>query len=526
MQKKFVASRPPYCVAVFFLFLTFFLLFPSAYAKYTVVYPESPSEYQDSSAKSNDIWQVFRKELRLDHHASRAEVKEQIAWFMAHRKYLYSAATNARPYMYYIVSQVKKRDLPLEFALLPFIESAYDPLAYSTSGASGLWQMMPATANDFGLKQNWWYDGRRDVVASTNAALNYLVYLQNFFGGNAVFTIAAYNAGQGAVLKAIKNNAFKGEATDFWSLPLSKQTQMYIPRLFALAEMIAHPEKYPLDMPPIPNKPYLTQVDVGSQIDLAKAAELSGLTLKQLKSLNPGFNRWATSPDGPYLLTVPVENAEELRNGLALLPQSHRVTWERYNVKAGDTLSSIAKKHDTSTALLQQINKMDTSLLHIGDVIFIPKSSSAGHASPAASDSLDITPNPPVRVGEKPPVKTVSKQEENNAEIIYIVRKGDTLTSVAKALNVPWKTLREYNLLSSPVLNIGQKLRIPPAQSKNKIRSVAAPQKIRYTVQKSDTLSKIALRFGVSVQDIERWNPVLKASPILQPSQKLVIYQS
>ncbi|MCD8542998.1 MAG: LysM peptidoglycan-binding domain-containing protein [Gammaproteobacteria bacterium] len=348
-----------------------------------------------------------------------------------------------------------------------------------------------------------------------------------FFGGNAIFSIAAYNAGQGTVLNAIKGNAFKGEATDFWSLPLSKQTQMYIPRLYALAEMIAHPEKYPLDMPPIPNKPYLTQVDVGSQIDLAKAAELSGLTLKQLKSLNPGFNRWATSPDGPYLLTVPVEHAEELRNGLALLPQGHRVTWERYNVKAGDSLTSIAKKHDTSVALLQQINKMDTSLLHVGDVIFIPKSSSTSHLSSVSSPIPDVASSPATTVVKKASVKNVSKQEENNAEIVYIVRKGDTLTSVAKALNVSWKTLREYNHLSSPVLNIGQKLHIPPpAKSKNSIRSSGGSQKIRYTVQKGDSLSKIALRFGVSVQDIERWNPAVKASPILQPHQKLVIYQS
>ena len=526
MQKKLVACRSSYCVTLFFLSVTLLFLFSSAYAKYTVVYPASQSAPKHSLSKNDDIWQVFREGLRLDHHANRTEVKEHIAWFMAHRKYLYSAAMNARPYMYYIVSQVKKRDLPLEFALLPFIESAYDPLAYSTSGASGLWQMMPATATDFGLKQNWWYDGRRDVIASTDAALDYLVYLQNFFGGNAIFTIAAYNAGQGTVLNAIKGNAFKGDATDFWSLPLSKQTQMYIPRLLALAEMIAHPEKYPLDMPEIPNRPYLTQVDVGSQIDLSKAAELSGLSLNQLKSLNPGFNRWATSPDGPYLLTVPVENAEELRNGLALLPQSHRVTWERYNVKAGDTLNSIAKKHDTSTAMLQQINKMDTSLLHIGDVIFIPKSSSAAHSSSVSSPALEVPPNEPVAVVHKAPVKTTSRQEENNADIVYIVRKGDTLTSVANALNVPWKILREYNQLSSPVLNIGQKLRIPPAQLKSKSRSSAASQKIRYTVQKSDTLSKIALRFSVSVEDIERWNPVLKTSPILQLNQKLVIYQS
>lgn len=502
-----------------------------AQADFRVVYPHSPTasvSIQSASSNNDDIWRIFQKEFHLDHQVERPEVKEQIAWFMAHRKYLRAAAANARPYMYYIVTQIRKRNLPLEFALLPIIESAYDPFAYSTSGAAGLWQMMPATATDFGLKQNWWYDGRRDVVASTNAALDYLVYLQNFFSGNWMFTVAAYHAGQGTILNAVKKNSASGDATDFWSLPLGKQTQMYIPKLLALAEMIAHPEKYPLDMPVIPDKPYLTQVDVGSQIDLAKAATLCGLSLNALMNLNPGFNRWATSPDGPYLIVVPIQNEAALREGLALLPRSNRVTWERYDVRSGDTLSKIATKYHTTMAILQQVNKMDDVVIHVGDVIFIPNSKT--HAVPSSvSTESPIAAMKPVDSNVKTAFvdsspKISAQPEKTSVETVYRVRKGDTLSSIASSLNVPLENLRAYNNLSSDVVKIGQKLNIPLSVVPHK-SSTNTLQKVRYIIQKKDTLGKIAREFSVSVQDIERWNSFVTEKSVLHPGKTLVIYQ-
>ncbi|MES2204729.1 MAG: LysM peptidoglycan-binding domain-containing protein [Pseudomonadota bacterium] len=505
-----------------------------AQADFRVVYPHDPAasvSIQSASLSNGDIWHVFQTEFHLDHQAERPEVKEQIAWFMAHRKYLRAAATNARPYMYYIVTQIKKRNLPLEFALLPIIESAYDPFAYSTSGAAGLWQMMPATATDFGLKQNWWYDGRRDVVASTNAALDYLVYLQNFFSGNWMFTVAAYHAGQGTILNAVKKNVASGDATDFWSLPLGKQTQMYIPKLLALAEMIAHPEKYPLDMPVIPDKPYLTQVDVGSQIDLAKAAKLCGLSLSALMNLNPGFNRWATSPDGPYLIVVPIQNEVQLREGLALLPRSNRVTWERYDVQSGDTLGKIAAKYHTTMAILQQVNKLEDALIHVGDVIFIPNSQS--HSLPtsvsaespiAAMKAASSSVRKASMVADNPPkVKTTAVAPE--AVTVYRVRKGDTLSSIANSLSVPLENLRAYNNLSSDTLKIGQKLNIPPQVTSTDKSAVKTLQKVRYIIQKKDSLGKIAREFSVSVQDIQRWNSSVTEKTVLHPGKTLVIYQ-
>lgn len=421
------------------LFLLVAVSFSLASAEYKIVYTNTPASRMNAahSAPTTDIWQALRSDFRLNREAGRPEVQQQIVWLMAHRKYLYIAAQNARPYLYYIMTQIKKRNLPIEFALLPIIESAYDPFAYSTAGAAGLWQMMPATAADFGLKQNWWYDGRRDVVASTNAALDYLVYLQNFFNGNWLFVVAAYHTGQGTVLSAIKKNVAQGDATDFWSLPLGQQTQLYIPKLLALAEMIGHPEKYPLNLPVLPNAPYLTEVDIGAQIDLAKAAALSGLSLNTLKNLNPGFTRWATAPDGPFILVVPIQNEARLRDRLALLPQGKRVTWERYDVKPGDTLSKIAAKYHTTTTELQQINKLDSTLLQIDDVLFIPKSS---------AHLREVAKTPP-RVAKK---------------MLYTIKAGDSLDSIAHHYHIGWESLKAYNHLASNAIVIGKTLTIPP----------------------------------------------------------------
>lgn len=540
-----------YVLAFFCLLIA--LTAPVAHAEYKIVYRNSivsSGKTTPSSKTNNDIWHSFRTEFTLDHQASRPEVKEQIAWFMAHRKYLYAAARNARPYMYYIVEQVKKRDLPVEFALLPIIESAFDPFAYSTAGAAGLWQMMPATATDFRLKQNWWYDGRKDVIASTNAALDYLVYLENFFSGNAYLVLYAYHSGQGTVLKAIKRNTELGQSTDFWSLAIGKNAQVYIPKLLALAEMIGHPEKYPLNMPEIPNKPYLTQVDMGSQIDLAKAAKLSGLSLDTLKNLNPGFNRSTTAPDGPYLLTIPIQNEPQLRDGLALLPQSNRVTWQRYDVKSGDTLSKIATKYHTTTALLQEINKLDNTTLQIGDVLFIPsattKLSAKNIAIPPSFVSNDIVSksqaSADINAAPKPSGSVLEKADTAIATVeklvtkVYVVKKGDTLNSIAKQLGVRWESLKTFNHLSSDVLSVGQSLQIPPGASamdkkpvaeKPQTKTVIAtgPKKINYTIKAGDSLGKIAEKFSVSVKKIQQWNPALAKNPVLHVGKTLIIYQ-
>ncbi len=240
-------------------------------------------------SESNDLWDDLRSGFELQHYENSPQVQAQIVWFMHNQGYLNRTTLRAAPYMYYIYQQVKERHLPAELVLLPVLESAYNPFASSNRGAAGLWQLERGTASAFGVKQDWWYDGRRDVLASTNAALDYLTYLQNFFGSNWYLALAAYDSGEGTVQEAMRRNIRSGYNTDFWSLSLPMETQSYVPRLLALAAIIENPQKYSIYLPSISDAPYLGQVDIGGQIDLNKAASLAGISLSELIQLNPGY---------------------------------------------------------------------------------------------------------------------------------------------------------------------------------------------------------------------------------------------
>lgn len=242
-------------------------------------------------------------------------MKARIAWYARHQAYLDRVAERATPYLFHIVEEIERRGMPMELALLPIVESAFHPFAYSRSHASGIWQFIPGTGRNYGLKQNWWYDGRRDIVAATDAALRYLDKLNKEFHGNWLHALAAYNTGERNVGRAIKRNRKAGKQTDFWSLRLPRETRGYVPSLLAVAELLAEPEKYGITWQTIENKPYFTQVDIGGQLDLATAAGLADLSMDDLYTLNPAFNRWATAPDGPHHLLVPVGKKNALFPG-------------------------------------------------------------------------------------------------------------------------------------------------------------------------------------------------------------------
>ena len=230
--------------------------------------------------------------------------------------------------MYHVVTEVEARGMPLEFALLPVVESAYEPFAYSVSRAAGLWQFIPGTGVRFGLKQDWWYDGRRDVIESTRAALDYLQALHDQFDGDWLLAIAAYNVGEAWVQRAIDYNRAHGRPTDFWHLKLPAETRAYVPKLLAMKRLMAEPERYGLEFAAIPNEPYFAVIDTGSQIDLKVAAQLAGTSYDELVALNPGFNRWATDPDGPHRMLVPIDNADAFEAALQTLAPEERVRYD------------------------------------------------------------------------------------------------------------------------------------------------------------------------------------------------------
>ncbi|MDH5591563.1 MAG: transglycosylase SLT domain-containing protein, partial [Gammaproteobacteria bacterium] len=267
--------------------------------------PETEVEAESITPAPNpDLWQRIRDGFAISQPNLHADTQRQLQWFVNHPDYINRVVERARPYLHYIVDEIERRDMPLEIALLPVVESGFQPFAYSHGRAAGIWQFIPGTGRLYGLKQNWWYDGRRDIIESTRAALDYLQKLHNDFD-DWQLALAAYNCGEGTVGRAIRRNKKAGKGIDFWSLDLPKETSAYVPKLMAVSELIKHPEKYELTLSSIDNSPFLTVVDVGGQIDLALAAKLAEISVDEMYQLNPGFNHWATTPDGPHRLVIP-----------------------------------------------------------------------------------------------------------------------------------------------------------------------------------------------------------------------------
>ena len=303
-----------------------------------------------------DLWREIADNLEFPRHINQNRVKQKVEWFARNQAYLDRVADRANPYLFHIVSELKRRNMPLDLALLPIVESAYQPFALSPSRAAGLWQFIPATGKRYGLKQNWWYDGRRDVVAATDSALKYLSDLNKRFNGNWFHAIAAYNTGEGNIEKSIERNRRSGKATDFWSLRLHRETQQYLPNLLAIAEIVSNPAKYNVKLKPIANQAHFKMVDTGGQIDLATVSELSNLDMDRIYKLNPAFNRWATAPDGPHRILLPIRIADTVGNKLKSLPKEERIRWQQHVIKRGDTLGGIAQRYGSSVTALKQAN--------------------------------------------------------------------------------------------------------------------------------------------------------------------------
>lgn len=461
---------------------------------------------------ADNLWDVLRDEFSMPHYEHHPLVQEKIQWLLRNQDFLVASATRAAPYLYYILQQVKKRHLPAELVLLPIIESGYNPFAISNVGATGIWQMMPGTASGLGIKRDGWYDGRRDVIASTRAALNYLAYLQSFFEGNWLLAIAAYNTGEGNVLTAIRRNIREGYDTDFWSLPVAQQTRDYVPSLLALAIIISHPYRYPIHFPPIRNAPYLAQVDVGRQINLQLAAKLAGLDYKKIMHLNPGFTHKMTARKGPYQLILPIENVEQFTENLQTTPLRSPTNWIHYRTKTGDTLMRVARKFHTSTNAIRELNQLSGNMLHRGTDILIPRGSSSqdqpieiAASTPQTIPSKNSSLTKRVKQLEEKLEELASSQQTNKyiirpGDTIYIVREHDTLDSVARHFHTTASALRGVNPVNPAKLSPGQQLIIPThstTQFASNNKSLR-PGDTVYMVRHGDTVEKIASKFHTS----------------------------
>lgn len=398
------------------------------------------STFSQTTLAKDSLWEYIADNFQLDHQVHRSEVKQQIHFFQTHQTFLKQVAKQAQPYMYYITQMVEKYNLPGELVLLPVIESAYDPFAHSWVGAAGLWQFMPATASDAGVKQNWWYDGRRDIIISTEAALKYLTYLNRLFNDNWQLAVASYNCGEGSVRRAIKYNNDRKLKTDFWSLKLPYETRSYVPRLLALAEIIKNPEKYRIKLDHFPIKPYFTEVDIGFQVNLAKVAKMADMSLTDLYLLNPGYNRWSTDPDGPHKLLLPIAKLSVFEGNLIQQTGKHsRVV--KHTVKENETLEMIGKRYRTNATAIRLANHMNFNTVTPAQVLLIPQNthivSPQLHASRLKHRRMRQAPN------------------------THIVKAGDSLWKIARQYKMTVNQLILANQDLQHNLHPGQRLQIP-----------------------------------------------------------------
>lgn len=439
-------------------------------------------------------------------------IDAELNWFATHPDYLERVLSRSERYLYHIVETLEHREMPLDLGLLPVVESAFDPFAYSHGQAAGLWQIIPGTGKRLGLKQNWWYDGRRDVLESTRAALDYLQYLNDLFDGDWLLTVAGYNSGEGNVARAIRQAEEAGKPTDFWHIRryLPVETRAYVPRLLALQRVVIAPHDYGLSLPVIQNEPRFEVVDIDGQIDMALAAELIGISTDELYRLNPGVNRWATDPDGPHRLLVPEERAANFASTMGDLSARDRVRWSRHQVKAGETLGHLALAYQTTPAVLKKVNSLGNDMIRIGQSLMIPHAVKNLEDYPQTLDARRA--------------RTLNQPRDGQRHS-HAVQSGDSLWSISRQYDVSTMELARWNAMApGDTLRVGRELVIWTQSAASLVPT--QNERIRhltYTVRKGDSLSRISTRFRVTVPELLEWNN-LSANKYLQPGQRLVMY--
>jgi len=394
---------------------------------------------------------------------------------------------NSYYFLYYVIEELKRNDLPIELAFLPFIESSYDPFSISSSGAVGLWQIMPKTAELLGLRENWWIEERHDPYKSTDAAIRYIDYLYKRFNKDIYLALVAYNAGPTFTSKAIQRNIRRTSNFSYKDLPLSAQTRNYIPKFLALIELINNNEKYNIDLPEIPYAKVVDKISFEEQIEILNFSDFLNLKPELLYKLNAGYTKWATDPNMVSTFYIPIESKINYeRNGQEYI-QSQKINWISHDVSRGESLWVLAKKYRTSIDIIRQVNQLESDTLSINQVLLIP----VGQASSNILIPFEA----------------------------HVVSEGDTLWSLARKFGVSEKKIVDMNnLADGSVLKIGQVLNIG---NKNIYRNIESKKRtILYSVKQGDNLSKISKLFNVSIKTIKQDNDNLD---VLRPGQILKI---
>lgn len=489
-------------------------------------------KFKTASTHKNTVWERLLSLYSLP-EINNPRIDRELYWYLEHPASLAILQQRAEPYLHHILDEIEAKNIPGELALLPVVESAFVPDAYSKADASGLWQFVPATGREYGLQQNDWYDGRRDVYASTKAATTYLRELSETFDGDWLLALASYNCGKGRVKKSIERNEYLNLPTDYWSLDLPEETQNYVPRLLAIAKLFANADEYNIHLQHIPNRPYFEVVDIKSPLDLHKAAQLANTPLYAFLKLNPGFNRSSTAPDGPHRLLVPVAQAPTFKRNLAMLPywervaikqyddkraaeirpqekheekvaqtrqEAARTTLTQYKVKSGENLASIANRNYTTIKSLRQANHLASNSVRSGMRLQIP--------SAAKSNNFPL-------------LAKTSKNKSANTQV-YAIKKGDTFFNISQRFSVTPKDIANWNNITLKTALIpGRKLSIKSVNPQLASAS-SSIRLISYTVGKGDTLTQISRKFNISVAELRKSNAATLVKG-LQTGQKLKI---
>lgn len=495
------------------------------------------------------------------------EIDRELAWFINHPTYIERVQDRAEPFLYSIVKQVEKHDIPGEIALLPVIESAFQPHAVSPANAAGIWQFIPSTGRLYGLKRSHTYDGRRDVYASTKAAIKYLKKLHKEFDGDWLLAIAAYNCGEGAVGRAIERNSARGLPTDFWSLDLPQETRSYVPRLLAVAKLFVGADQYGVVLHDIPNTAQFKPVKVTTQLDLALAADAANMPLDQLYALNPGFKGKFADVEGSYHLFIPArKKAAEFRQELERLVVERRLSpeippalevrakladfseREQEQLAAAKPLESFPEAAPDSSRFSSAYSERSREQGSLDKKRVLTKeptikaqeeeswkTRALGKKPPerrAQGESLGNAPrrsalaaNVP-RVIEETPVKS-KNQDRSTKKATYEVLPGETLWAVARKHTLDVRQLAQWNNISENTkVQAGQNLVLWNKDAAKKLPPVAtgirSSQSISYTVKAGDTLFSISRRFNVSVADLRRTNGT-NVDKKIQPGRSITV---
>jgi membrane-bound lytic murein transglycosylase D len=412
---------------------------------------ESALSGMDTSLQEDqsDLWARIKDGYAMPNVESQYATNHE-NWYAARPDYVKRMVDRSQKYLFHIVEEVQKRDMPTEIALLPMVESAFNPQANSTSKASGIWQFMPATGKHFGLKQTWWIDNRRDVTAATDAALTYLQKLHGMFGSWDL-ALAAYNSGEGTVSRAIERNRAAGLPTDYAHLDLPLETKNYVPKLQAIKNIISDPARFGLQLSAIPNRPYFARVTTPKQIDSKLAAQLAEISYEEFSALNPSYNRPVITSQGEkHQLLLPVWAAERFAENLASYDKP-LTSWQTYNAKRGEIMTAIAEKFGIDVGQLSHVNglightKLSSARAMLVPVAFSADAENTEENTINASEMENN--NAVIQTDNDEPKKSAENEPKFKRIVIHKVKKGDTLIDLAKEFNTDVKTISANNHL-------------------------------------------------------------------------------